>query len=172
LPHASVFAPPGKKPGPIEGLLNSIPPFPASYDEGLKVGYKWFDAEDKKPAFPFGFGLSYTSFAYSGLKAQGGTSLDVSFVVRNTGKVAGKEVAQVYLSLPASAKEPPKRLIGWEKVALQPGESKTVTLKIDPLYLSVFDEASERWMIVPGEYRVMAGPSSATLPLVAVVNLK
>jgi len=172
LPHASVFAPPGKKPGPIEGLLNSKMPFPAAYDEGLKVGYKWFDAEDKKPSFPFGFGLSYTSFAYSGLKAQGGTSLDVSFVVRNTGKVAGKEVAQVYLSLPASAKEPPKRLIGWQKIDLQPGESKTVTLKIDPLYVSVFDEASERWMIMPGEYRVMAGPSSATLPLAAVVTLK
>jgi beta-glucosidase len=172
LPHASVFAPPGKKPGPIEGLLNSKPPFPAAYDEGLKVGYKWFDAEDKKPAFPFGFGLSYTSFAYSGLKATGGTSIDVSFVVRNTGKVAGKEVAQVYLSLPASAKEPPKRLIGWEKIDLQPGESKTVTLKIDPLYLSVFDEASERWMIMPGEYRVMAGPSSAVLPLTATVTLK
>ena len=172
LPHAAVFAPPGKKPGPIEGLLNSKPPFPATYNEGLKVGYKWFDAENRKPAFPFGFGLSYTSFAYSGLKAQGGTSLDVSFVVRNTGKVAGKEVAQVYLSLPASANEPPKRLIGWDKVDLQPGESKTVTLKIDPLYLSVFDEASERWTIVPGEYHVMAGPSSATLPLRSVVTLK
>jgi beta-glucosidase len=69
LPHASVFAPPGKKPGPIDGLFGSQPPFAAVYDEGLKVGYKWFDAEKKTPAFPFGFGLSYTSFAYSNLKA-------------------------------------------------------------------------------------------------------
>jgi beta-glucosidase len=172
LPHASVPAPAGKKPGPIDGLLGPKPPFPAVYDEGLKVGYKWFDAEKKKPAYPFGFGLSYTSFAYSNLNATGGASAEVSFSVRNTGKRAGKEVAQVYLSLPASAGEPPKRLIGWEKVELQPGESKTVTLKIDPLYLSIFDAAANHWTIVPGEYKVMAGPSSATLPLSATVNLK
>jgi len=172
LPHASVPAPPGKKPGPIDGLMNSKPAFPAAYDEGLKVGYKWFDAENKKPAYPFGFGLSYTSFAYSNLKATGGSGLEVSFSVRNTGKRAGQEVAQVYLSLPSSANEPPKRLIGWEKVALNPGESKTVTLTIDPLYLSIFDVAADKWTIVPGEYKVMAGPSSATLPLTAAVSLK
>jgi beta-glucosidase len=172
LPHALVPAPAGKKPGPIDGLLGPKPPFPAAYDEGLKVGYKWFDAENKKPAFPFGFGLSYTSFAYSNLKATGGASVEISFSVRNTGKRAGKEVAQVYLSLPASANEPPKRLIGWEKVELKPGESKTVTLKIDPLYLSIFDAASDHWTILPGDYKVMAGPSSATLPLTATVALK
>jgi beta-glucosidase len=172
LPHASIAVPPGKKPGLIEGLLNSKPPFPAVHDEGLKVGYKWFDAEKKKPAYPFGFGLSYTSFAYSNLKATGGASIDVSFSVRNTGKRTGQEVAQVYLSLPASANEPPKRLIGWKKVELQPGESKIVTLKIDPLYLSIFDTVTDRWTIVPGEYKVMAGPSSAALPLTAAVSLK
>jgi beta-glucosidase len=171
LPHAKVPAPAGKKPGPIDGLLNSVPPFQAVYDEGLKVGYKWFDAEKKAPEYPFGFGLSYTSFAYSKLKAAGGSSLELSFEVKNTGKRAGREVAQVYLSLPPTAGEPPKRLIGWEKVALQPGESKTVTMTIDPLYLSVFDTSSDRWKIVPGEYKVMAGPSSATLPLSAAVSL-
>jgi beta-glucosidase len=172
LPHASVFAPPGKKPGPIDGLLGPKPPFPAVYDEGLKVGYKWFDAEKKKPAYPFGFGLSYTSFAYSNLKATGGAGSEVSFAVRNTGKRAGQEVAQVYLSLPVAAGEPPKRLIGWEKVELQPGESKTVTLKIDPLYLSIFDAATDHWTIVLGEYKVMAGSSSADLPLAATITLK
>jgi len=139
---------------------------------GLKVGYKWFDAEKKQPAYPFGFGLSYTSFAYSNLKATGSESTEVSFSVRNTGKRAGQEVAQVYLSMPASAGEPPKRLIGWEKVPLNPGESKTVTLNIDPLYLSIFDATTDRWTIVPGEYKVMVGPSSATLPLTATVTLK
>jgi beta-glucosidase len=172
LPHATVFAPPGKKPTPLDGLLGPKPVFTAVYDEGLKVGYKWFDAEKNTPAYPFGFGLSYTTFAYSNLKATGGTSAEVSFTVRNTGKLAGKEVAQVYLSLPASAQEPPKRLIGWEKVELQPGESKTVTLKIDPLYLSIFDVATDHWTIVPGEYKVMVGPSSAELPLTAAVTLK
>jgi len=172
LPHASVPAPAGKKPGPIDGLLGPKPPFPAAYDEGLKVGYKWFDAEKKQPAYPFGFGLSYTLFAYSNLKATSGESTEVSFSVRNTGKRAGQEVAQVYLSLPASAGEPPKRLIGWEKVALNPGESKTVTLKIDALYLSIFDAATDHWTIAPGEYKIMAGQSSATLPLTTTVTLK
>jgi beta-glucosidase len=172
LPHAFVPTPPGKKPGPIDGLLSPKPTFPAVYDEGLKVGYKWFDAKKKKSAFPFGFGLSYTSFTYSDLKATGGEIVEVSFTVRNTGTRAGKEVAQVYLSLPASAGEPPKRLIGWEKVDLQPGESKTVTLKIDPLYLSIFDAATDRWTIKPGEYKVMAGPTSATLPLTTEISLK
>jgi beta-glucosidase len=172
LPHPVVPAPAGKKPTPFDGLMDSQPPFPAAYDEGLKVGYKWFDAEKKAPAYPFGFGLSYTSFAYSGLKAAGGASPEVSFSVRNTGNRAGQEAAQVYLAFPAAAGEPPKRLIGWEKVELQAGESKTVTTKIDPLYLSVFDAATGHWKIVPGEYKVMAGPSSAALPLSVDVSLE
>jgi beta-glucosidase len=171
LPHANVAMPAGKKPNLIEGLLSPKPPFPANYDEGLKVGYKWFDAEGKKPLFPFGFGLSYTSFGYSDFKATGGDNLEVSFSVRNTGKHDGEEIAQVYLALPSTAGEPPKRLVGWEKLALKAGESKTVTLKVDPLYLSIFDSATEHWVIVPGEYKVMAGPSSAVLPLAATVTL-
>ena len=172
LPHASIAAPPGKKPGPIDGIMNFQPPFPASHDEDLKVGYKWYDAEQKKPAYPFGFGLSYTSFLYSDLKATGGEALQASFTVRNTGSCAGQEVAQLYLSLPAAAGEPPKRLIGWEKIELQPGESKTVTLRIDPLYLSIFNTATDHWTIAPGEYKIMAGPSSASLPLTTTVLLK
>jgi beta-glucosidase len=172
LPHASIAAPPGKKPGPIDGIMNFQPPFPAPHDEDLKVGYKWYDAEQKKPAYPFGFGLSYTSFSYSDLKATGGEALQASFTVRNTGSRAGQEVAQLYLSLPAAAGEPPKRLIGWEKIELQPGESKTVTLKIDPLYLSIFNTATDHWTIAPGEYKIMAGPSSASLPLTTTVLLK
>lgn len=172
LPHATVFAPAGKKPGPIDGLMGTPkPPFPANYDEGLKVGYKWFDAEHKTPAFPFGFGLSYTSFSYSDLKATGGAKLEVSFTVRNTGKRDGEEIAQVYVSLPDSAGEPPKRLVGWQKVALKAGESKTIAIFVDPLYTSIFDAASDHWAVVPGDYKVMAGPSSATLPLTATVKL-
>jgi beta-glucosidase len=172
LPHATVAAPPGRKPTAIDGLLDARTPFPVNYDEGLKVGYKWFDAEGKKPAYPFGFGLSYTSFAYSGLKASAGSSLQVSFAVRNTGKRAGEEVAQVYLGFPAGAGEPPKRLVGWKKIALQPGESQTVTLEVDPLYVSVFDAAADHWKIVPGEYTVMAGGASGELPLSAGVTLR
>jgi beta-glucosidase len=175
LPHAKVFAPAGGGPTGAPSLVASATnqtSFDAVYDEGLKVGYKWFDAEKRTPAYPFGFGLSYTSFAYSALKATGGASLQVTFVVKNTGTRAGRETAQVYLALPASAGEPPKRLVGWEKVDLKPGESKTVTLNIDPLYLSVFDTATDRWRVVPGEYKVMAGTSSAALPLSATVGLQ
>jgi beta-glucosidase len=147
-------------------------PFDVKYDEGLKVGYKWYDAENKTPLFPFGFGLSYTTYAYSNLKANvSGHNLTVSFDVKNTGKRAGKEIAQVYLSLPSSTNEPPKRLIGWQKVELAPGESKTVTLTIDPLYISIFNEASDSFQVTAGAYRVMAGPSSRNLPLTQTVTI-
>jgi beta-glucosidase len=135
--------------------------------EGLKVGYKWFDAENKTPLFPFGHGLSYTTFAYSGLKA---STDSVSFTVRNTGKQAGAEVAQVYVGLPAAAKEPPKRLVAWEKVQLAPGESKTVTLKLEPKFLSIFNEQKDDWEFLAGEYKFFVGGSSRSTPLTATAS--
>jgi beta-glucosidase len=139
------------------------------YEEGLKVGYKWYDAENKQVLFPFGFGLSYTTYAYSDLKANG---TSVSFTVKNTGQRAGAEIAQVYASLPSSAGEPPKRLVGWSKVKLGPGESKQVTVEVDPHYLQVWDEQANNWKTVPGEYKFLVGSSSRELPLNASVNLK
>ena len=142
-------------------------PFDIDYTEGLKVGYKWFDAEGKTPLFPFGHGLSYTTFAYSGLKA----GIDsVSFTVRNTGKRAGAEIAQVYVGLPAAAQEPPKRLVAWEKIRLAPGESKTVTLPLEPKFLSIFNEQKDDWELLPGEYRIFVGGSSRETPLTATVK--
>jgi beta-glucosidase len=147
-------------------------PFDVPYTEKLQVGYKWYDAQNKEPLFPFGFGLSYTTYAYSDLKATAsGHDVTVSFNVKNTGKRAGKEIAQVYLTLPASTNEPPKRLIGWQKVQLAPGETKAVSLKIDPLYVSIFNEASDKWQIASGDYKIMAGPSSKDLPLSQAVSL-
>src|SRR5271165_660005 len=164
LPHPQI--PGSNLKGPADAPWK-LPPFDIDYTEGLKVGYKWFDAEDKVPLFPFGHGLSYTTFAYSGLKA----SIDqVSFTVRNTGKRAGAEIAQVYVGLPATAKEPPKRLVAWEKVELAPGESKTVTLAIEPKFLSIFDEQKNDWSLLPGEYKFLAGGSSRSTPLTATVN--
>jgi len=133
----------------------------------LKVGYKWFDAEAKQPLFPFGFGLSYTAYSYSGLKA----GIDsVTFTVRNTGKRAGAETAQVYVGLPAEAKEPPKRLVGWEKVRLSPGEAKTVTVKLDPKFLSIFNEQKDDWELLAGEYQFFVGGSSRNTPLRATAK--
>ena len=87
-----------------------------NYDEGLKVGYKWYDAENKPVLFPFGFGLSYTTYGYSGLKVKSGNQTTVSFTVKNTGSRAGEEIAEVYAGLPPGTGEPPKRLVGWSKV--------------------------------------------------------
>ncbi len=132
------------------------------------MGYKWFDAEDKVPLFPFGYGLSYTTFAYSAMRA---TPSAVTFSVRNTGRRAGTEIAQVYAALPKDAGEPPKRLVAWEKIELAAGESKTVTLSVDPKYLSVFDLGSDRWRLEPGEYTYYAGGSSRMLPLMEQVQI-
>ena len=161
IPGIELVPPPGQRPrGPM-------PAFDIDYSEGLKVGYKWFDAEKKEPLFAFGHGLSYTTYAYSGLKA----GIDsVTFTVRNTGKRAGAEIAQVYAGLPAAANEPPKRLVAWERIPLAPGESQTVTLAIDPKFLSIFNEEKDGWELLPGDYRFFVGGSSRWTPLTATVK--
>ncbi len=142
-------------------------PFDIEYTEGLQVGYKWFDARDKQPLFPFGYGLSYTTFAYSGLKA----SMDsVTFTVRNTGKRAGAEIAQVYAGLPPAAQEPPKRLVAWQKVELAPGEAKSVTLNLEPKLLSIFNEEKDDWELLSGQYQFFVGGSSRSTPLRATAT--
>ena len=154
LPHPTV---PGidLKPG------YRSPPFDVRYKEGLKVGYKWFEAEHKEPLFPFGYGLSYTTFAYSALKADG-AARTVSFSVKNTGKRAGTEVAQVYVELPSAAGEPFERLVAWERVPLKAGESKTVALPLDPLYLSIFNSEKDDWELLAGDYEAFVGPMTAS----------
>jgi beta-glucosidase len=144
-----------------------MPDFNIDYTEGLKVGYKWFDAEGKEPLFAFGYGLSYTTYAYSDLKAAIGS---VTFSVRNTGNREGAEIVQVYAGLPAAAKEPPKRLVAWDKVRLAPGEQKTVSLAIDPKFLSIFNEQKDDWELLAGEYTFFAGGSSRSTPLSAAVK--
>ncbi|HEY1243045.1 MAG TPA: glycoside hydrolase family 3 C-terminal domain-containing protein [Bryobacteraceae bacterium] len=151
---------------PGNGRDAQLPAFDIDYTEGVKVGYKWFDAENKEPLFWFGHGLSYTSFAYSGLR----TAIDsVSFTVRNTGERAGAEVAQVYAALPEAAKEP-RRLVAWEKIPLGAGESKTVTLRLDPKFLSIFNEQKDDWELLAGEYRFFVGGSFRETPLTGAVK--
>jgi beta-glucosidase len=153
-------------------VLEGLPAFQTNYDEGLKVGYKWYDAEKKPVLFPFGFGLSYTEYAYSDLKVTNGEHVHVTFTVRNTGNRGGAEIAEVYASLPPTTAEPPKRLVGWSRVQLRPGESKEVSVEIEPLFLSVFDSARHAWQQTPGEYKFMVGGSSDSLPLNGSVQLK
>jgi len=177
LPHTSIVKPPpgtDPPPGPDHWrrVLEGLPAFQTNYDEGLKVGYKWYDAEKKPLLFPFGFGLSYTTYGYSDLKVTAGQEVHVSFVVKNTGDRAGTEIAQVYAGLPVAAGEPPKRLVGWSRVQLNAGESKETTVEIQPLFLSVFDAGQHSWHQPPGEYTFMVGGSSQSLPLKETVQLK
>ena len=173
LPHPTVIQPPPHSQGasPVMRMEGAKPSFAVHYDEGVKVGYKWYDAEKKPVLFPFGFGLSYTTYAYSDLQVKKGSSTTVTFKVTNTGSRAGAEIAEVYAALPASAEEPPKRLVGWSKVQLAPGESKEVSVSVDPKYLSIFDEAADKWKLVPGRYGFLVGGSSQELPLSKEISL-
>ena len=152
-------------------------PFAVNYQEGFNVGYKWFDSQGLTPLFPFGFGLSYTTFAFS--KAAVANNLgssspnfQVTFDLTNTGFVSGAEVAQVYLGFPAGTGEPPKRLVGWQKVLVQPGSTQKVTIEVDANDsshpLSYWDVKSNSWLIPAGSYTVYLGNSSAASSLSAV----
>ncbi len=174
LPHPKLTQPGPGQTGEAAVMKTgeAKPTFSVKYDEKLKVGYKWYDAEKRAVLFPFGYGLSYTTFAYSGLNVTAGRETTVSFTVKNTGKRDGAEIAEVYAALPASADEPPKRLVGWSKVWLKAGESKEVKVGVDAKYLSIFDEAGGGWKLIPGGYTFMVGGSSQELPLNAKADLK
>ena len=141
------------------------------YDEGPQVGYKWYEAQNKKPLFPFGFGLSYTNYAYSGLSVDSATKT-VRFIVKNTGKRAGTEIAQVYGRLPKGSDESFKRLVGWKRITLAPGESQSIAIAIDDRVLQTFDEEKNIWNLTKGEYQVMVGGSSDDTPLLAVLVVR
>jgi beta-glucosidase len=161
----------GQGTGAVNGRTHTESNYTVSYDEGVKVGYKWYEAEHKQPLFPFGFGLSYTTYSYSNLKTDSGEKT-VSFAVKNTGKRAGAEIAEVYVQLPDAAGENFKRLVGWQRVELGPGESKTVSVTIDPQMLSVFDEQKNGWELPKGAYRILAGPSSQETPLKGTIEVQ
>ncbi len=165
LPHPAIAAPSNP---------NSSVPFPVSYSEGLLVGYKWYDANHMTPLFPFGFGLSYTTFSFANANvvsnlASTNPNFQVNVDVTNTGAVAGAEVVQVYLGLPAATDEPPKRLVAWRKVSLQPGAKQTVTVEVDQNDsshpMSYWDTNSGTWQTAPGDYPIYVGNSSAPASL-------
>lgn len=135
-----------------------LPPnsaFDIVLNEGADVGYRWFARKQQAPLFPFGYGLSYTSFAVSNLQVAGGKTLTVSFDITNTGARAGADVPQVYLR--SAAGKPLLRLIGWDKVQLNPGARQRVTLVADPRLLAHYDPAINGWSVAAGEYRVTVG---------------
>jgi beta-glucosidase len=170
LPRPTIAAPP-----------DSTTIFNVDYTiDGFNVGYKWFDVKNITPLFPFGFGLSYTTFSFSNAQlttnlSSANPNFQVSFGLTNTGAVAGAEVAQVYLGLPAATGEPPRRLVGWQKVLLQPGQTQNVTIEVDENDsshpLSYWDVNSSSWLVADGDYSVYLGNSSRNLSLVGTFTV-
>jgi beta-glucosidase len=158
---------PASTPAQFPGLNGQV-----QYSEGVDVGYRWYDAKNLKPLFPFGFGLSYTHFAFSGLRVDrsavdGVDDVRVSAIVTNTGKTAGADVAQLYLGDPQKTGEPPRQLVGFQRVQLDPGHSARVQFTITPRDEWWWDDGAGGWTSTRGLYRVYVGDSSAlaNLPL-------
>lgn len=147
----------------------------ATFSEGVFVGYRHYDAANITPLFPFGFGLSYTTFAFSRLTAHPGPhgTVTVSADVTNTGRRAGSDVVQLYVGDPSSAAvpEPPNQLQGFDKVALGPGQTRRVAFSLDARSFSFWDTTSASWRVAGGTYRINVGDSSRNLPLSTAVNL-
>jgi beta-glucosidase len=149
-----------------------------NYEEGILVGYRWFDTRNIMPQFPFGFGLSYTSFEISGLKADKGVYgvndvIHLSYTIKNTGRLFGGEVAQVYANDPVcSVMRPARELKGFEKVFLQPGDSQTVTTDINVSDLAFYDEMQKKWVVEPGDFILELGNSSRNLNEKTVIKVQ
>jgi beta-glucosidase len=137
------------------------------YDEGIFVGYRWFDENEIEPLFPFGFGLSYTEFEHRNLRLDKQRVTDsndfvvASIDIENTGNREGSEVVQMYLKdIECSVPRPPKELVGFEKIIVGPGEIKTVDVKIKAQDFAFYDEEEHAWKIEGGEFRILSGRSS------------
>jgi beta-glucosidase len=168
-------------PSLFPGVSNAAGQPEVIYKEGLNMGYRWYDANGVAPAFPFGHGLSYTTFEISKLevtpkKTDGTKPIKVRFVITNTGSRKGAEVAQVYLGLPGSIGEPPKRLVAFKKVWLNPGEKKNVRLLIDPSAsnhpLGYWDSDAQNWAIAVGDYGIFVGNSAANIVLKDTITVR
>jgi beta-glucosidase len=140
------------------------------YNEGAEVGYRWYAKTDAAPLFAFGHGLSYTRFALGDLRVSGGETISATFTVTNTGGRRGGNTPQVYLTRANGEKR--MRLFGFERVELEPGETRQVTVKADPRLLARFDPEAKQWRIKSGTYRVAIGESAADLKLTADVSLQ
>jgi beta-glucosidase len=136
------------------------------YDDGIYVGYRHYEKKHIEPQFPFGFGKSYTRFAYENLKIKRGDNIKVSFTLINTGSIKGEETAQLYIrDVESSVDRPVKELKGFSKVLLEPGEKKLITLELTKDDLSFYDVKTKSWIAEPGEFEILVGSSSADIKL-------
>ncbi len=137
-----------------------------SYQEGIDVGYRWYDATGQRPLFPFGYGLSYESFRVSGARAFYNPFGGGAFVlarVTDTSSRPGPTTVELFLSSPSTAQEPPKQLKGYTNVTLAPGQTRIVLFHLSPSDLAYYDASSERWTVAPGRYTILRGTSSTEL---------
>ena len=144
----------------------------AHYSEGLDIGYRYYDAKNITPLFPFGFGLSYTTFSYKNLRLTPGlgNTVKVEFDVTNTGSRIGAEVAQVYVGMPSSIGEPPKQLKGFEKLHLNPGQTGHASIVLDARAFQYWNTSTHNWTIAPGRYQIIVGSSSRDILLQGAVS--
>jgi beta-glucosidase len=181
-----VVNPSGKLPTTFPKRLEDNPSFinfpgengEVLYGEGIYVGYRYYDKKNIEPLFPFGYGLSYTSFDYSDLTISNSTlidndSMEISLVVKNTGPAAGKEIVQLYVrDLESRLPRPDKELKAFKKIALQPGESQKVTFNLDTQALTYYDPTIPGWVAEPGEFELLIGASSRDIRLSTVCTLQ
>lgn len=148
-------------------------PAMVEYRESIYIGYRYYDAAKVEPLFPFGHGLSYTSFTYRDLTlVQAGETVSVQFKVNNSGAVFGQEIVQLYIrDLHASVFRPGKELKGFTKVALAPGEETDVTLTLDPRAFAFYDVGSQAWVVKPGEFEILVGASSRDIRLSTIYQV-
>jgi beta-glucosidase len=148
-----------------------------TYNDDLLVGYRYFDTKNVKPLFPFGFGLSYTSFAYDDIKVEttgknNALICTVSFRIKNTGNVEGKEIAEVYVSdLVSALPRPLKELKGFSKVSLKAGESKSVKVNLNQRAFKYYDPAKKQWVLEPGKFEILVGSASDRILLKQQIDL-
>ena len=145
-------------------------PITIAYDEGAEVGYRWFAKQGSTPLFPFGHGLSYTSFEYADLEVDGGETVTASFSVANTGERDGADVPQLYLT--NAAGDPRTRLLGFQRVELAAGETRRVTFTAEPRLLARFDAGTAEWRIADGAHTMAVGRSAGDLVLTADAALR
>jgi beta-glucosidase len=137
------------------------------YSEGLDMGYRFYDAHNVTPLFPFGFGLSYTTYKYSNLKitAGSGNTATVTFDITNTGSRSGSEIAELYVNMPAAAGEPPRQLKGFQKIALAAGATGHASIALNARSFQYWDVSTNAWAITPGTYQIQVGASSRNILL-------